>query len=75
MNANLTAKLGGGDRKWIVVGGSYAGGLAGWFRGKYPNLAFAGWASSGVVYPRQDYFEYDENVYIATNRSENNCTE
>jgi hypothetical protein len=47
------------DRKTIVIGGSYSGGLASWFRGKYPSLAIAAWSSSGVVYPKADLWEYD----------------
>ena len=47
------------NRKTIVIGGSYSGGLASWFRGKYPDLALAAWSSSGVVFPKADLWEYD----------------
>ena len=36
-------------RPTIVVGGSYPGALAAWFKTKYPHLAVAAWASSAVV--------------------------
>ncbi|OHT00253.1 Clan SC, family S28, unassigned serine peptidase [Tritrichomonas foetus] len=47
-----------------VVGGSYPGALSSWFRLKYPNLAYASWASSAPVYVKNDFPEYDN--YVAT---------
>lgn len=44
---------------WIVVGGSYPGNLAAWFRLKFPHLATAVWSSSAPVRAKSDYFEYD----------------
>ena len=37
------------DSKWIVIGGSYAGAMAGWFRLKYPHLSAGAIGSSGVI--------------------------
>lgn len=48
--------------KWLVVGGSYAGALAVWFKVKYPNAALAVWSSSGVVEAELDFYRYDEHV-------------
>ena len=42
-------ELAGGDRKWLMVGGSYPGALSAWFRLKHPELADASWSSSGVI--------------------------
>lgn len=61
------------DRKTIVIGGSYSGGLASWFRGKYPSLAIAAWSSSGVVYPKADLWEYDQHIYSSTVKSGKTC--
>ena len=61
------------NRKTIVIGGSYSGGLASWFRGKYPDLAVAAWSSSGVVYPKADLWEYDQHIYASTLKSGKHC--
>ncbi|MEE6517610.1 hypothetical protein FKM82_027935 [Ascaphus truei] len=45
----MTQKLGLGDGKWVVFGGSYPGSLAAWYRMKYPHLAHAAVASSAPV--------------------------
>lgn len=45
----MTKKLGTGERKWVVFGGSYPGCLAAWYRIKYPHLAHAAVASSAPV--------------------------
>ncbi len=37
------------DTKWVIVGGSYAGAMAAWFRSKYPHLSAGAIGSSGVV--------------------------
>lgn len=42
------------DRNTIVIGGSYPGALSAWFRERYPHIAMASWASSGVVQPLND---------------------
>jgi hypothetical protein len=43
----------------VVIGGSYPGALSAWFREKYPHLAVASWASSGVVQPIVDFTQFD----------------
>jgi len=43
-------------RQTIVIGGSYPGALSGWFRSRYPHMAIASWASSGVVQPIADFW-------------------
>lgn len=55
-------------KKVVVIGCSYAGGLAGWFtenNGNDLTLPFkiAGWASSGVMRPLEEYWGYDELIY------------
>lgn len=57
------------SRKTIIIGGSYSGGLASWFRGMYPKLATAAWSSSGVVYPKADLWEIDEHIFASTSKS------
>lgn len=57
----------------MVIGGSYAGALSAWFRTKYPHLATAAWSSSGVVYPIEDLWRFDEQIYIATSLSGEEC--
>jgi pimeloyl-ACP methyl ester carboxylesterase len=48
--------------KWIVIGGSYAGSLAAYYRMKYPELAVGALASSGPVMAKADFEEYDQTV-------------
>lgn len=55
----------GSTGKWLVVGGSYAGGLASFFKTKYPNLVSAAWASSGVVDARLEFPQFDSAVAAA----------
>lgn len=57
----------------MVVGGSYPGALSAWFRQRYPQLAVASWSSSGVVYPQEDMWIFDENIYSATSKSGEYC--
>ena len=61
------------ERQVIVVGGSYPGALSAWFRERYPHLADASWASSGVVYPIQDFWKFDEQIYTSTRYSGDEC--
>jgi len=53
------------DNRWIVMGGSYAGALAAWFRLKFPHLAKGAIASSGVVEVINDYQMFDVQVGIS----------
>ena len=48
--------------KWIVVGGSYAGEMAAFYRLKHPELVVGALASSGPVLAKADFFEYDRHV-------------
>ena len=59
--------------KLIVVGGSYPGALSAWFRQRYPQIAMASWSSSGVVYPVEDFWRFDEQVYRSTVKSGEWC--
>jgi pimeloyl-ACP methyl ester carboxylesterase len=63
------------QRQTIVVGGSYPGALSAWFRAKYPHMAIASWASSAVVQPIVDFWQYDEQVYTSTLKSGSWCPE
>ena len=49
-------------QKWIIIGGSYAGALVGWFREKYPHLATVSYSSSGVINAITDYYQYMDQV-------------
>ena len=60
-------------RRWITVGGSYPGAMSAWFRAKYPHIAFASLASSGVVNAIADYHQYDGQVYNSTLKSGEEC--
>ena len=50
--------------KWLVIGGSYPGGLSSWFRQKYPHLAAASWSSSGVVNAVYNFTGFDAQVLL-----------
>jgi len=58
------AQDGGGplDGPWVVLGGSYPGSLAAWFRLKYPHLVVGAIASSAPLIAKADFFEYLEVV-------------
>lgn len=58
----------------IVVGGSYAGALSAWARYKYPHIIDAALSSSGVVNAIEDFYKFDEQIYISTLRSGASCT-
>ncbi|KAJ5079052.1 peptidase s28 family protein [Anaeramoeba ignava] len=50
------------NAKWISVGGSYAGALSSWLRLKFPHLVVGSLASSGPVFAKEDFYEYDQIV-------------
>uniref|UniRef100_A0AC35U7D9 Serine protease K12H4.7 n=1 Tax=Rhabditophanes sp. KR3021 TaxID=114890 RepID=A0AC35U7D9_9BILA len=45
---------------WIIIGGSYSGALALWFRQKYPQLCVGAVGSSAPVEPTADFYQYLE---------------
>ncbi|XP_058454750.1 thymus-specific serine protease-like [Malaya genurostris] len=45
----------------LVAGAEYGGGLATWFRVRYPHLADAAWASSGYQNAIMDFQEFSES--------------
>ena len=62
-------------KKWVVVGGSYPGALAAWFRYKYPHLTVGGWSSSGVVESITDFTRFDGQVRDSVFKSGEPCYE
>ena len=61
------------SQPWFVFGGSYAGGLTGWFRYKYAHLTAGAWASSGVVNSILDFTQFDYQIYLSTSKSGPEC--
>lgn len=51
-----------GEAKVVVIGGSYPGNLAAWFRLHYPHLADAALASSAPVLAKTNFYQYLETV-------------
>lgn len=51
---------------WIVVGGSYPGALAAWFKSQYPDHAVGAWSSSGVIHAIEDFRNFDLDIYTKT---------
>lgn len=56
-----------------VVGGSYPGALSSWFRLKYPQFAYASWASSAPVLIKNDFTEYDNHIAEQLELFSKNC--
>ncbi|KAL0280562.1 UNVERIFIED_CONTAM: hypothetical protein PYX00_001822 [Menopon gallinae] len=52
----------GGDRKWILFGGSYAGSLAAWMQLKYPKLVTGAVSSSSPLVAVSDFKGYYTSV-------------
>ncbi|XP_018411561.1 PREDICTED: putative serine protease K12H4.7 [Nanorana parkeri] len=69
----MTEKLGLGNRKWIVFGGSYPGCLAAWYRLKFPHLAHAAVASSAPVQAVLNFSEYLDVVQSSLARNHSGC--
>ncbi|KAM3932420.1 putative serine protease K12H4.7 [Leptodactylus fuscus] len=69
----MTEKLGLGNRKWVVFGGSYPGCLAAWYRIKYPHLAHAAVASSAPVKAVLNFSEYMDVVQASLSRNHSDC--
>ncbi|KAL4078879.1 peptidase S28 [Scleroderma yunnanense] len=65
-NANLP--MPGGDKvkpdttPWILIGGSYSGGLTSWTMVNKPGVFYAGYSSSGVVQAMDNYWAYFKPV-------------
>ena len=51
---------------WIVVGGSYPGALAAWFKSQYPDHAVGAWSSSGVIHAIKDFRTFDLDIFTKT---------
>nr|XP_055051605.1 thymus-specific serine protease [Misgurnus anguillicaudatus] len=47
---------------WISFGGSYAGALSAWLRGKFPHLIYGAVASSAPVHAQLDFSSYNRVV-------------
>ncbi|KAM5163722.1 putative serine protease K12H4.7 [Mantella aurantiaca] len=69
----MTEKLGLGNRKWIVFGGSYPGCLAAWYRLKFPHLAHAAVASSAPLQAVLNFSEYLDVVQSSLARNHSDC--
>jgi hypothetical protein len=60
--------------EWIVIGGSYPGALAAWFKSKYPDYALGAWSSSGVINAIYDFNEFDNSLFTSMSKSGTDCT-
>lgn len=69
----LTAQGAGANKPTLVIGGSYPGALSAWFKVHYPQIALASWASSGVVQPQEDMWQFDDQIYTSTLKSGEEC--
>ena len=59
---------------WIVIGGSYPGALAAWFKSQYPDHAVGAWSSSGVIHAIKDFTHFDLDIFMRTDESGPECT-
>jgi serine protease 16 len=57
----------------LVIGGSYAGSLASWYRLYYPHVANFAWASSAPVHIKTEFPDYDAKVARVLNRYGEDC--
>jgi hypothetical protein len=62
------------NQKWITIGGSYPGALSAWFRSKFPHLTVGAIASSAVILAVENFRDFDEQIYLSTQKSGNFCT-
>ena len=58
---------------WIVIGGSYPGALAAWFKSQYPEHAIGAWSSSGVIHAIGDFRAFDRDLYDRASMSKDEC--
>jgi hypothetical protein len=72
-NKEMIRDFGGKDRKWIVVGGTYAGGLAAWFKQEHPDLAHISWASSGTLNAIAEFKNFDKHVHTVSSKHSKEC--
>ncbi|CAL9044719.1 probable serine protease EDA2 [Musa acuminata AAA Group] len=50
------------ENRWFVIGGSYSGGLAAYFRLKFPHLTCGAYASSAALIAIYNFTEYDQQI-------------
>jgi hypothetical protein len=75
MNNDIIAERGGEAPKWLIMGGSYPGALAAFFRTKNPDLVVGAWASSAVVKPILDFSDFDKQMYLSAMKSGQSCVD
>lgn len=61
--------------EWIVIGGSYPGALAAWFKSQYPLHSLGAWSSSGVINAIYDYHLFDNSLFTSLSKSGTDCPE
>lgn len=59
--------------KWIVVGQTYGGNLALWFRQKYPDLTVGAISDSAAIIPTIDFFQFESFVEEAYSNYSYEC--